>query len=75
MSIAELIAVKRFIWLRGTEEGMSRAYVKRWGCVLEDENRKKFLKTREYICVYFNDEDYNDTESLFYSLFMYNLEN
>ena len=36
---------------------------------MEDENRKRFLKIREYICVYFNDEDYNDTEFLFTQCF------
>ena len=57
--MAELIAVKRFIWLRWTVEGMSRAYVKRCGWVVVDENWKMCLKTLEYICVYFYDQNYN----------------
>jgi hypothetical protein len=51
MSIAELMAVNRFMWLRWTVAGMSLAYVYLMGWLV-CENRNRFLNTREYICVY-----------------------
>lgn len=59
MSMAELIAVNKFIWFFGTVAGMSFANVYRWAGLVADEKLKMFFNTREYICVYFYDLNYN----------------